>query len=171
MGGSTYVLVAAHRVCACRLPCCIATAMDRPTAKHELGKTRGRTAETQARGMDSTSTTVPPVHGLSTGTTKNNKKGLAAAAIRLRSAAQEVPPSPENSDTSGIFIDEPMDEAQERAVFSCDGAAAGAVDVHDSYIGPTPEPGSVLAAALMDARTQESGQVERLQLSNSTGRV
>ena len=142
--------------------------MDRPTVSHELGKTRGRTAETQARGMESTSTTVPPVHGLSTGTRRNNKQGLAAAAIRLRSAAQEVPPSPDNSDTSEIFIDEAMDTVQEREVFSCDGAAAGAVDTYDSFIGPMPEPGSALAAALMDARTQESGQVERLQLSSAT---
>ena len=48
--------------------------MDRQTSSHELGTTRGRTSATQARGMDSTSTTVPPAHGLSTGTTKTNKR-------------------------------------------------------------------------------------------------
>ncbi len=90
---------------------------------------------------------MPPVHGLSTGTRQNNKQGLAAAAMRLRSAAQEVPPSPDNSDTSEIFIEEPMASALEREGFSCDGAAAGAVEIYDYFIGPVPKPGSLLAAA------------------------
>ncbi len=136
--------------------------MDRQRSSHELAGPRKKTAHSQARGMDSTSTTVPPGHGLSTGTRQNNKQG-PAAAMRLRSAALQVPPSPDNLDNSEIFSDEEMISAQEREVFSSDGAAAGAVEVHDSFVGPMPEPGSVLAAALMDARIQESGQVERVQ--------
>ena len=93
--------------------------MDRETSSHELGRTRGRTAETQARGMESTSTTMPPAHGLSTGTTKNDRRRQrqAAAAIRLRSAAQAEPPSPDSSDDSENFIDEEMAGAQERVIF------------------------------------------------------
>ncbi len=60
-----------------------------------------------------------------------------------------------------------MDSAQEREVFSCDGAAAGAVDTYDSFVGPMPEPGSLLAAALMEARTQESCEVEEIQPSSA----
>ncbi len=113
--------------------------MDRQASTYELDGPRKKTADSQARGMDSTSTTVPPVHGLSTGTRRNNKQGLAAA-IRLRSAALEVPPSPDTSDTSEIFIEETMASAQKRVSFSCDGASAGAVELYDSFIGPMPEP-------------------------------
>ena len=144
--------------------------MESHTAIYELGKTRGRTAETQARGMDSTSTTVPPVHGLSTGTRPNNMQGRAVMG-RLRSAALRRPLSAENSEDSDNFIDEGMASTHEREVFVSDGAAAGAVHVHDSFMGPMPQPGSELAAALVDARIRESGQVERLQPSSSAQHV
>ncbi len=128
------MLVAAHCVCVPLTLLYKLQPMRRETSSHELAGPRKKTADSQARGMDSTSTTVPPVYGLSTGTRQNNKQG--PQAMSLRPAAQEVPPSPDNSDTSEIFSEEPMDSAQEREVFSFDGAAAGAVEIYDSFIGP-----------------------------------
>ncbi len=92
--------------------------MDMQIATHELGKTRGRTADSQARGMDSTSTTVPPAHGLSMGTTKTNKRIPAAAA-----ASQRAVLSAGESEGSEIFNAQQPDLAQmEREVFSSDEA-------------------------------------------------
>jgi hypothetical protein len=60
--------------------------MDRQTSSHEWGKTRGKPADSQARGMESTSTTMPPAQGLSTNVNKNNNRTAKTAAAAERAA-------------------------------------------------------------------------------------
>ncbi len=76
--------------------------------------------------------------------------------------------SANDSDDSEIFNAEQADLARmEREVFSSDEAPARDNDIYDSFVGPMPDPGSRLAAVMMEARARESLQAEPIQPSSA----